>query len=64
MHMLMQRSCWLHHNTCSCPTVLLLLLLRSATPFLLQYAHMDFVWDRNAHHAVDLVDLLYRFAPE
>ncbi|WIA20838.1 hypothetical protein OEZ85_005189 [Tetradesmus obliquus] len=28
------------------------------------YAHMDFVWDRNARHAVDLVDLLYRYAPQ
>ncbi|WIA20837.1 hypothetical protein OEZ85_005188 [Tetradesmus obliquus] len=29
-----------------------------------KYGHMDFVWDRNARHAVDLVDLLYRYAPQ
>eukprot|EP00775_Hariotina_reticulata_P003205 gene3205-3482_t len=27
------------------------------------YSHMDFVWDRNAHHAADMVDLLYRYSP-
>jgi hypothetical protein len=37
--------------------ILLLLLL------LLQYSHMDFVWDRNARHMVDLVDLMFRYAP-
>jgi hypothetical protein len=27
------------------------------------YAHMDYVWDRNARHAFDLVDILYRYSP-
>jgi hypothetical protein len=27
------------------------------------YAHMDFVWDRNAKHAVDLVDVFFRYSP-
>jgi hypothetical protein len=27
------------------------------------YAHMDFVWDRNAKHAVDLADVFFRFSP-
>lgn len=26
-----------------------------------QYSHMDFVWDRNMRHAVDVADLTYRF---
>lgn len=28
-----------------------------------RYSHMDFVWDRNALHKADLVDLTYRFSP-
>ncbi|WIA08209.1 hypothetical protein OEZ85_007658 [Tetradesmus obliquus] len=27
------------------------------------YAHMDFVWDRNAKHLVDLADVFFRFSP-
>lgn len=27
------------------------------------YTHMDFVWDRNADHALDVVDILFRYAP-
>ncbi|WIA37407.1 hypothetical protein OEZ86_014332 [Tetradesmus obliquus] len=27
------------------------------------YSHMDFVWDRSARYALDLVDLLFRYAP-
>eukprot|EP00878_Enallax_costatus_P034540 GHUV01038302.1.p1 GENE.GHUV01038302.1~~GHUV01038302.1.p1 ORF type:complete len:290 (+),score=48.85 GHUV01038302.1:665-1534(+) len=27
------------------------------------YAHMDFVWDRNAKHSVDLADVFFRFSP-
>jgi hypothetical protein len=27
------------------------------------YAHMDYVWDRNARHAFDLVDVMFRFSP-
>lgn len=38
-------------------------MLAAALALLLQYSHMDFVWDRNARHAVDLVDLLFRYAP-
>lgn len=27
------------------------------------YSHMDFVWDRNARHAFDMVEIVYRFSP-
>jgi pimeloyl-ACP methyl ester carboxylesterase len=27
-----------------------------------QYSHMDFVWDRNARHAADIVEFTYRFS--
>lgn len=28
-----------------------------------RYSHMDFVWDRNARHALDVVDIFFRYAP-
>eukprot|EP00879_Flechtneria_rotunda_P000554 GHRR01000660.1.p1 GENE.GHRR01000660.1~~GHRR01000660.1.p1 ORF type:complete len:576 (+),score=135.60 GHRR01000660.1:200-1927(+) len=27
------------------------------------YSHMDFVWDRNSKHSVDLADVFFRFSP-
>jgi len=27
------------------------------------YGHMDFVWDRNARHMMDMVDIAYRYSP-
>eukprot|EP00879_Flechtneria_rotunda_P024438 GHRR01025908.1.p1 GENE.GHRR01025908.1~~GHRR01025908.1.p1 ORF type:complete len:203 (-),score=36.74 GHRR01025908.1:1176-1784(-) len=28
-----------------------------------QYSHMDFVWDRNARHAYEMVDIMFRYSP-
>jgi hypothetical protein len=66
-------SAWVHldktHSSTLLPAAGLLQHLVVFCPalpvlYMLQYAHMDFVWDRNARHAVDLVDLLYRYAPQ
>lgn len=50
--------------TCLATICCLPLLTRHALPATCQYAHMDFVWDRNAVYKKDMVDLLYRFNPD